>query len=205
MKHPGMALFRSIGLAAVLVVGIYVWQSHRAPAAAAGNYVITMDDYLYKPAHMIWHVGERITLTLVNHSESHPQKPHEFMVGRTPRTDETVFGVKQEDGFETTFFSGMTLEILAGSGMKMLMAGDAKLTGLPPMQVTAPGPMDMDHMEEMTGFMPVFGKGATLTFSFVVPDRPGEWTYGCFQQSGQHFLNGMKGTITILPKGAPSA
>lgn len=198
----GKSLALSTIVAVALAGGAYAWQAQRAPTTAKGKYIISMTDYAFTPSHMVWHVGERVTITLVNNSQSHPEKSHEFMVGRTPRTAKTIFGRKQEDGFETPFFNGMTLDILSGSGMKMLMAGNAKLVGVPTKQVMAPGPMG--PMEEMHGFMPVFGSGARLTFSFVVPDRPGKWTYGCFQQSGQHFLNGMKGTVTILPKGAPS-
>jgi plastocyanin len=190
-------------LAAALVAGAYGWTRAGTPASP-NDFTIAMTDYAFAPSHMVWRVGDTVTITLMEKSEANPEKPHEFMVGQTPRTEETVFGIHQEDGFETPFFDGVTIDIVAGSGMNMLMAGGATLTGLPPMQVMSPGPMEMEmeEEEEMTGFMPVVGPAGTLTFSFVVPDKPGEWTYGCFQQDGQHFLNGMKGTITILPKAA---
>src|SRR3546814_18266065 len=82
------------------------------------------------------------------------------------------------------------------------MPGEAVLTGLSPAEIVMPGEMEMDHAGDMRGFMPLVGSRGNLTFSFTVPDKPGEWIYGCFQQSGQHFLNGMKGTVTILPKSA---
>lgn len=190
------------GLAAIaLVAGAYGWQHAGGTPSAPNDFTIAMTDYAFSPSQMVWRVGDRVTVTLVEKSQARPEKPHEFMVGRTPRTEETVFGIHQEDGFETPFFSGVEIEIVAGSGLQMLMAGDATLTGLAPMKVMAPGPMEME-MEEMTGFMPLVGPKGNLTFSFVVPDKPGEWTYGCFQQDGQHFRNGMKGTITILPKAA---
>jgi plastocyanin len=186
--------------AAVLVVAAYWWQHTGGPPTTPNDFTIAMTDYAFAPDHMVWRVGDRVTITLLEKSQARPEKPHEFMIGRTPRTEESIFGNHQEDGFETPFFSGVTIDIIAGSGMQMLMPGEAKLTGLPPMKVMTPGPMEME--EEMTGFMPVVGPKGTLTFSFVVPDKPGEWTYGCFQQDGQHFRNGMKGTITILPKTA---
>jgi plastocyanin len=189
-------------LAIVLVAGAYGWTRAGTPPASPNDFTIAMTDYAFTPNHMVWRVGDTVTITLVEKSEANPEKPHEFMVGRTPRTEETVFGIHQEDGFETPFFTGVTIDIIAGSGMNMLMAGDATLTGLPPMQVMSPGPMEMEMEEEMTGFMPVVGPAGTLTFSFVVPDKPGEWIYGCFQQDGQHFRNGMKGTVIILPKTA---
>lgn len=192
------------GLAvAALIVGAYEWQYASGASVSPNTYTILMTDYEYSPDRMVWRVGDRVTITLIEKSEARPQKPHEFMVGRTPRTEETVFGIHQEDGFETPFFSGVTIEVMSGSGLQMLMPGNATLTGLAPMKVMSPGPMEeMEEMEEMTGFMPVIGAQGRLTFSFIVPDKPGEWIYGCFQQDGQHFLNGMRGTITILPKTA---
>jgi plastocyanin len=189
-------------ITAALAAGAYGWQRSSSPPATADAFTIAMTDYRFSPARMVWHVGEHVTITLVERSQAIPPKPHEFMVGRTPRTEKTAFGLRQEDGFETPFFSGVTIDIVSGSGLQMLMPGAAKLTGLAPMQVMAKGPMGPMEMEEMTGFMPLVGPKGHLTFSFVVPDKPGQWTYGCFQQSGQHFLNGMKGTITILPKTA---
>ena len=187
-------------VAIALVIGVMGWERNGAKSATPDSFTIAMTDYAFTPSHMVWHVGEHVTITLVEDSQAQPQKAHEFMVGRTPRTEETIFGIHQEDGFETPFFSGVTIEIVAGNGLQMLMPGNAKLTGLPPMKVMTPGPMG--EMEEMTGFMPLVGPRGRLTFSFDVPDKPGEWTYGCFQQDGQHFRNGMKGTITILPKQA---
>lgn len=201
-QMPRRIGWRQILISAVLTAGLlfgaYAWQRSQAAPISDNNFTIKMTDYGFSPAKMVWHVGDRVTITLINDSESHPQKEHEFMVGRTPRMEDTVFGPHQEDGFETPFFSGVEIDIVGGSGLQMLMAGEATLTGLPPMQVMSPGPMDMHHMDEMTGFMPVVGPKGTLTFSFVVPDKPGEWTYGCFQQDGQHFRNGMKGTITVV-------
>lgn len=194
----GKSIVASVTVAAVLAGGAYSWQTAQTQHPTPTNYTIAMKDYAFAPSHMVWHVGDRIVITLVDESQSHPPKEHEFMVGRTPRTAKTAFGIKQEDGFKTPFFTGVTIKLVSGSGLKMLMRGDAKFSGISPKQVMAPGPMG--PMEAMTGFMPLLAGSAHLTFSFVVPDRPGRWTYGCFQQSGEHFLNGMKGTIDIVPK-----
>jgi plastocyanin len=185
-----------------LVGGAYAWEGTRAPAEGNGKYTIVMTDYRFAPDKMTWRVGQRVTITLINKSESIPPKPHEFMVGRVNRTDDTIFGVRYEDGYKTPFFDGVKIKLISGSGLTMLMAGKAIFTGISPKSVIAPGPMG--PMEEMTGFMPLLGEPSQLTFSFIVPDKPGQWTYGCFQQSGEHFANGMKGTITILPRAAES-
>src|SRR3546814_16195753 len=88
-----------------------------------------------------------------------------FRSGRTPRTTQTVFGLRQEDGFETAFFSGVTIEIVAGSGLQMLMPGEAVLTVLSPAEIVMPGEMEMDHAGDMRGFMPLVGSRGNLTFS----------------------------------------
>src|SRR3546814_2705062 len=86
------------------MAGAYGWQRAGSPPAAEGTFTIAMTDYRFSPANMVWRVGERVTITLIGKSEAVPPKAHEFMLGRTPRTTQTVFGLRQEDGFETAFF-----------------------------------------------------------------------------------------------------
>lgn len=199
----GREILASGAVAAVLVSGAYAWTSAGTPPASPNAFIIAMTDYAFAPNRMVWRVGDRVTITLLEESQAVPPKPHEFMIGRTPLTEETVFGTRERDGFEARFFDGVTIEIVAGSGLSMLMAGGAALTGLPPGAVLSPAPTNAPmEEEEMTDFMPVVGPAGTFTFSFVVPDRPGEWTYACFQQDGQHFRNGMSGAITVLPRAA---
>lgn len=47
------------------------------------------------------------------------------------------------------------------------------------------------------GFMVVLKAGGSVTISFVVPNRPGTWEFGCFQGDGEHYLNGMKGVADV--------
>lgn len=307
----GAGLVAALVLCAALGIGAYAWSTTRASATALpGHYTIEMTDYRFSPSHMTWHVGERVTLTLVNRSEGHPGKPHEFMMGREPAQERTVFGPEQADGYRVPFFQGVDIQVEGGHGLSMLMPGGARLSGategimvMPegtgmahgmegmnqPMQAPAAGdsrdmqqmgehaqapvggdmhetpgmeghaqapesgdahrmeemgehakapaagdmpgmeghadapgggdahdmPMpgagemrgtpamqgmeDMEHMHGgHEGFMPVLEPVGWLGISFTVPDKPGTWSYGCFQQSGQHFANGMQGTVTIL-------
>ena len=48
------------------------------------------------------------------------------------------------------------------------------------------------------GFMVELDPAGTTTITFVVPDKPGVWEYGCFSETGQHYANGMRGTVTIV-------
>src|SRR3546814_12676335 len=98
------------------MAGAYGWQRAGSPPAAEGTFTIAMTDYRFSPANMVWRVGERVTITLIGKSEAVPPKAHEFMLGRTPRTTQTVFGLRQEDGFETAFFSGRSEERRVGKG-----------------------------------------------------------------------------------------
>lgn len=183
---------------AVIIVGTIGWNAARS-SSGADHFTIDMLDYAFEPSQMVWTVGDTVTITLINASDAHPGKAHEWMVGRKPNTEDSVFGEHVTDGFETDFFDGVAVNVVGGSNLNMLMAGAATLSGQPPMSLMAPGAMDdMEMEEDMEGFMPVVGDFGDLTISFTVPDKPGEWEYGCFQQSGQHFTNGMHGTITVV-------
>jgi len=218
-----------IGVAAVILAGLVVtavsWRSpppvpllQKASKIPGTHFVVKMRSYHFVPDQMVWTVGERVTITLVNESRGHPAASHEFMVGQGPRKEDTVFGKRQIDGFEVPFFKGVTLEILGGGNLSMIMPGMGKFSGIDPNNVvTNPKHMTMKMASGMSmemwmsqnmkpeedmagGFMPVIKSSGSLTFSFVVPDRPGTWTYGCMQGSGQHFLNGMRGTIVVKPQ-----
>src|SRR3546814_18301627 len=114
---------------------------------------------------MVWRVGERVTITLIGKSEAVPPKAHEFMLGRTPRTTKTVFGLRQADGFETAFFSGVTIEIVAGSGFQMLKPGEAVITGLSPASNVMPRKMELDQAGATPGFSPPVCYRGTTAFS----------------------------------------
>jgi hypothetical protein len=263
----GAGLIAALALVIALGIGAYAWSAVRAPTSTVpGHYRIVMTDYAFTPSHMTWRVGERVTLMLVNRSDAHPGKPHEFMMGRDPVREKTVFGMRQEDGYQIPFFQGVDIRVEGGRGLSMLMPGGARLTGdtqgvmvmpggagmtqganeIQGMEghAEAPASGDMHGMEGMEGhgeapaagdmhgmeghaeapesggmqgmqgmagmegmehmhgghegFMPVLQPVGWLRISFTVPDKPGAWSYGCFQQSGQHFTNGMHGTVTIL-------
>lgn len=185
----------------LLAGGMVAWGRNPQPANQT-RFTIHMLDYAFKPAHMVWHVGQTVTVTLVDDSDSHPGKAHEWMVGRGPNLKQTVFGPRHVDGFHVPFFKGVDVKVVSGHDLVMFMGGAAHLSGEPVKDVLRKGPMG--PMEEMSGFMPLLDGKGRLTISFKVPDKPGTWIYGCFQQSGQHFTNGMRGTIDVV-EGKPKA
>lgn len=101
--------------------------------------------------------------------------------------------------------SGMTMSPApegSMSGMSMSPSPEGSMSGMT-MSPTPEGAASeemggMQGMAEMNGFMVELNPGGTATISFIVPDKPGTWEYGCFAETGQHYANGMNGTVTIV-------
>lgn len=191
-------------IAFLLIIGSIWGIGLRDASAHQGNhYVINMTDYKFTPSKLTWHVGDTITLTVRNMSQSVPGQVHEFMIGRIPNTQKTVFGTVYTDGFHVPFFKGVNVKLLSGHRMMSVMWGGSHLSGVSPKSVIMPKGMVMKGDQFMMVFAhPVKGShpkpGGSLTFQFKVPDKPGKWEMACFHASGQHIFDGMKGTINIV-------
>lgn len=168
-------------------------------ATVAGEVTIVMDEYSFAPRELTWRAGQTVTVTVVNRSASRPGVPHEIMFGRNPLREAGLFGPLAGDGFESQFFDGATIELVGGQRVRMIMADTARLTGVDPMALVPPG-MGMSGQAMRMGmdFMAVVDPGGSLTFRFQVPRLPGRWEFGCFQQDGQHYRNGMRGTVVVV-------
>jgi len=197
----GRGIIVGLGIAVATLGGSVAWAAAQAPGATpTGELLVVMDDFSFAPDRLTLRAGETVTIRVENRSSSRPGKAHEIMFGRVPLREEGTLGPVQGDGFEQQLLDGATIEIVGGERVTMVMAETASLTGVDPMALMPPD-MDMSGMEMRPGmdFMAVVEAGGSLTFRFQVPDRPGEWEFGCFAQDGQHYLNGMKGTLTVLP------
>lgn len=69
-----------ISVAALVLVGAAVgvwWTGQTVPAYATGrgHFYVIESSYAFSPSSMTWHVGERVSLTLVNDDQSDPPKP----------------------------------------------------------------------------------------------------------------------------------
>jgi uncharacterized cupredoxin-like copper-binding protein len=200
MPRWGRALAASAVALAVLGALAGVWLATRSTPSYArgpGQIVVSGTDYAFSPSRVTWRVGERVTLTFENDSEGRPGKPHELMLGRRPVLEETAFGVRPAGGYEVDFFEGVDVRLTHARQLTMLMPGDAYVSGasmgaMPGMEMAGVG----GHGGE-NGFMILVEPGGTATISFTVPDKPGRWQLACFQQSGQHYSNGMTGSVTV--------
>ncbi|WP_038090554.1 hypothetical protein [Acidihalobacter prosperus] len=174
-KGGGHVLIALIIFAILFVAGWY-WTRTTQPTSqgkvlADGyhHYIIDEHNFYYEPGHLTWHVGEKVELTLMNVNHGQPGQNHQWNMGRDLRTSATGFKQHREpDGWKTGFFAGVTIHT---------KSGDEKI--------------QKDFSVSLT-------PGQHFTFRFTVPDKPGKWTYGCFLQNGQHFLDGMQGTVDVV-------
>lgn len=194
-------LIAAAAVAALALAGLALWSVAPVSSVGSSAYQIVMDDYSFSPGRLTWRVGDEVTVTVLNRSSSRPGVAHEIMFGRRPLREEGILGPLQGDGFEEQLLDGATVELLAGDGVTMVMAETARLRGVDPMSLMPSG-MDMAGQAMRPGmdFMAVVNARGSLTFRFQVPDRPGEWEFGCFQQDGQHYLNGMRGVVEVVSR-----
>lgn len=189
----------SAAAAIVLGLGTVAWSATGRSREDFPGTTIVMTDYAFSPSRLVWRAGQRVTLSVVNRSVADPAKVHEIMFGRGPRLKADAFGTAiPAGGFETPLLAGTRIEVEGGGELSMLIAPGSQLSGVDPQSLVVPAPgMAMGEMPDQ--FMAMFAPRGRLTMSFVVPDRPGTWEFGCFQQDGEHYRNGMRGSITIEP------
>ncbi|HZE14568.1 MAG TPA: hypothetical protein VE197_02025 [Mycobacterium sp.] len=202
----------SLVLFVLIGTGVGVWWTRSdAPAYAQGpgHFYVVETSYHFSPSHMVWHVGERISLTLVDEDQSHPPKVHEFLVGRGQLWSvPTPFGHRKlTGGWHIDFFSGVTVSISHGHDVVGLQHPNNAVTG-PDAHASwvtrfghlAPnGPPKFGyHVAPPDQQVVLGGRHGTVTLTFTVPDKPGLWQYGCFHQDALHYLNGMRGTVNVV-------
>ena len=171
--------------------------------AAEAKFEVSMTDYRFEPSRIVVRPGDTVTITLVNNSRD---REHEFMVGREVEMG-GPFGDRPE-GYHEDFFQGVQVEVLSAEGVTMLMAGQARLTGMSGMgghmsmggMGAMGGNMSATSMEmgDAHGFMVQLKPGGKATIRFTVPaNRAGQWEMGCFAEDGQHYTEGMKGSFVV--------
>ncbi|MCY0875513.1 MAG: hypothetical protein OWT28_04485 [Firmicutes bacterium] len=177
------ALFESsnISKAASLIVGTQV---------DSGATSVYQNDYYYIPDQMTWRVGTPMIVNLQNMSPVHF---HEWMIGRGGFNTAPNVYTDLDVQFNEDFWDGVHVTILEANGVDNLAVNKAIVKlDVPkgPWLVTQPG---------SGNFSPTMRPGGNIKLQFTVPNKPGIWQYGCFVQGFVHYLDGMKGTINILP------
>ncbi|HKI56361.1 MAG TPA: hypothetical protein VKB31_04355 [Trueperaceae bacterium] len=163
---------------ALLVLPSSLAATHLPKNSNVHAFTIKETDYKFTPNHMTWYVGEKVRITLENESKS-PATQHEFLIGRGVAHSKTKFGKSFPSGWKTNLLSN-DAKVEWGQGKRIAH-----------LQKGAPGHAALNP-------------GGQVTEQFTVPDKPGTWHYACFEQKGEHYKKGMKGTITIEPKGSSS-
>ncbi|MDP2730818.1 MAG: hypothetical protein Q8O55_10105 [Dehalococcoidales bacterium] len=150
----------------------------QAPATTvpSGELTITEKEFEFIPNKIMLKVGQEVRITLSNMGE----KDHEFMVGRDVRMEDGI-----PDGFMTDFFEGV--EVTA----------ERDSQSVPVMMLMEPG-MTEEEMAEHSFMVWLEAGSSPATIIFTVPaNKVGEWTFGCFEDDGDHWEEGMRGTLTV--------
>ncbi|MCY0875241.1 MAG: hypothetical protein OWT28_03050 [Firmicutes bacterium] len=180
-------------LAVVFVVGSLVlfgryWMAglmDQSQKAAAGKVHVFQFDYYYEPRHITWRVGDRVTIALRNMSDTHW---HEMVIGQGHVNVPSAFGPIATD-FTRDFWDGVPVTISDARHVDNLVLNKAVATFVGPKPNVVTG----------GDFSPTLQPGGSINLTFTVPNKPGEWEYGCFVQQYMHYMAGMQGRITILP------
>lgn len=160
-----------------------------------GEVAISMFEYQFEPAEIHLKAGTTVTFVITNDGGD----DHELMAGREVHVEDGI-----PHGFESDFFDtveGLTIDPPDALETSMEGMGDMGSD-------TTMGDMDMgsdttmgdmggeDHMDMGVMIARQPAETARITFT-VTSDSVGEWEFGCFEDDGDHWGNGMKGTIFV--------
>lgn len=153
-----------------------------------GNLNVYGFDFYYVPNYLTWRVGDQMNVLWTNQST---QRWHEWTIGRNPKTSTGLLGTQTADGWTDDFWNGV----------QVTLSDPYKVDNFVPNQalVTYKGPKSAYNISDGGSFSPTLAPGGHILLSFVVPNKPGIWHYGCFVQDQEHYRLGMRGTIQILP------
>ncbi|MBE3589862.1 MAG: cupredoxin domain-containing protein [Firmicutes bacterium] len=159
-------------------------------------YTVGMTEYEFNPKEITVHAGQTVTIKLINHSKE--QKAHEFKIGQ-----QLVKGGDFNDkplGYQVDFFKGLKVTWIQGSDVEELRPGEATVQGgdadaLMKKTLSEAGPLEPG---EPNAFVVSLAPGGTAEFSFTVPaSAVGTWEFGCFEEDGQHYVQGMHGQFVV--------
>jgi plastocyanin len=163
-----------------------------------GEVTIVMTEYQFEPSEIRLAPGTTVTFVLSNEGE----KDHELMAGREVSMEDGI-----PHGFETDFFDTVEdLSIDPPDALETSMEGmDMGEESMDDMGSDTTMHMDDedDHSEGEDehmdmGVMVVREPAQTARITFTVTEASvGEWDFGCFEEDGAHWDDGMMGTIIV--------
>lgn len=194
---------RKTGLFAAVLVALLLGACGGGETVADGGEVtIVMSEYQFEPSEIRLTPGTTVTFMLSNEGE----KDHEFMAGQEVAIEDGI-----PHGFESDFFDTVDNLVIdppdaletSMEGMEgMDMGSDTTMGDMA--SDTTMGDMegDEDHSEGEEhmdmGVMVVREPTQTATITFTVTEASiGEWDFGCFEEDGAHWDDGMRGTIIV--------
>lgn len=145
-------------------------------AAPSGTVTVTGSEFKFEPDTIRLKVGQEARITFRNDGE----KDHELMIGKN-----VMAMGGHADGYETWLLKGVPVKFERDG--KEIMAMEAM-----------GGEMEEEHGADI-GMILVKPGASPVTLIFTVPDMPGEWEMGCFEDDGAHYDDGMKGKVIIEP------
>lgn len=190
MRRTGLM---TLGLLALLVAAC----GTGGETLADGDEVtITMSEFQFEPSELHLTPGTTVTIRLENIGE----KDHEFIAGK-----EVALEDGNPHGFETDFFTtveNLTVEPADALETSMEGMGEDSMTDTTMGDMTETTMGDTGEGDEVEGMgdmvMVVREPTETATITFTVTEASvGEWDFGCFEEDGAHWDDGMRGTIVV--------
>ncbi|MHB1956297.1 MAG: cupredoxin domain-containing protein [Sulfobacillus sp.] len=148
---------------------------------------VYQEDFYFVPNYMTWRVGDKMTMRLHNMSLT---RYHEMQLGRHVSHEKTIFGTLTADGFTEDFWAGVPVTFSNPYKIDNLVYNKAIPTFI--------GPKSDYALTSGGGFSPTLKPGGHIDITFVVPDKPGVWQYGCFVQYAAHWRLGMRGVLNVI-------
>lgn len=177
-----------------------------ATPSETGEIEIVLDDFRFTPNVIRVKAGQEVRIRLRNVGHH----THEFMAGREVHVEEGITEPPQPD-----FFAGIQVKV-TGTGMPMGFEG---MEGMPMEEGMA---MDkgmemeagmeegarvvlegahaegMGEMDAHGGAMIMLDPRQESTLVMTIPaDKVGRWIFGCFQEEGLHYDDGMRGLLIV--------
>ena len=173
-----MSILLALAGLALLVVGC---GGDAATPDEKGVLNIALEDFKFSVDDIVLEVGQKVRIVLTNESAT---EDHMLTMGNGVVRPEGF-----ADGYMEDLFDGVEVEVIGPA--KRVIAGEAILTREGEVAT-----------KEGRGFMVLLEPSAESTIiEFIVPNKVGEWEFGCFEDDGDHHEKGMHGKLSIFPRG----